>query len=179
MQAEETVAADGSPIPWLTYPAIDFLANRITSGMTVFEYGSGNSTFWWSRRVSRLISCEHDKEWYASFQARMPANVTYLLRRAKGGSTAYVDEITNYRDSIDVLVIDGRQRVQCAYNGLAALRSDGIIVWDNSDREEYQAGFDFLFAHGFKTLDFWGMGALATRRWCTSIFYRPSNCLDI
>lgn len=179
MQVKETVAADGSPIPWITYPAIDFLADRITTEMKVFEYGSGNSTFWWSSRVNEVVSCEHDKEWYAYFQGRMPTNVSYLLRRAKGGSTAYVDEITKYNDMFDILVIDGRQRVQCAYNGFAALRDEGVVVWDNSDRKEYQPGFDYLCAKGCKRVDFWGMGALATRRWCTSIFYRHNNCLDI
>lgn len=179
MQAEEAVDADGNPIPWITYPAIDFLAGRVTPEMSVFEYGSGNSTFWWSRRVSKMISCEHDKEWYAYFQARVPANVTYLLRRAKGGSTAYIDEITNYKEIFDILIIDGRDRVQCVYNGLASLRYGGVIVWDNSDREEYKEGFDFLLSHGFKSLEFWGMGALATRRWCTSIFYRRDNCFGI
>ena len=38
---------------------------------------------------------------------------------------------------------------------------------------------DFLEANGFTSLEFWGMGALAIRRWCTSIFYRSVNCLGI
>lgn len=179
MQAGEAVDAGGDPIPWLTYPAIDFLEARIHSRMTVFEYGSGNSTFWWSSRVSSLVSCEHDKEFYADLQSKVAANTTYLLRRAKGGSREYVQEIIKYRDIFDIIVLDGRQRVECAANCLAALHADGVIVWDNSDRQEYRPGFDFLVKAGFRRLDFWGMGALATRRWNTSIFYRPHNCLGI
>ncbi len=178
---EENGAVDvkGDPIPWITYPALDFLADRVLSEMVVFEYGSGNSTFWWSKRVKKLISCEHDKEWYASFRPEIPDNVTYLLRRAKGGSTDYAMEISKYREMFDILVIDGRDRVNCVKNGLASLHHDGVLIWDNSDREEYQEGFDLLKEKGFKSLDFWGMGALATRRWCTSIFYRQENCLNI
>ncbi len=179
MEENRAVDADGNPIPWITYPALDFLADRVTSKMVVFEYGSGNSTFWWSSRVEKLVSCEHDKEWYAAFRSRIPENTTYLLRRAKGGSTDYVMEIVKYRDMFDILVIDGRDRVNCVRNGLASLHHDGVIVWDNCDREEYQEGFDFLEENGFKSLDFRGMGALATRRWCTSIFYRRDNCLNI
>ncbi|MFV0436280.1 MAG: class I SAM-dependent methyltransferase [Desulfopila sp.] len=180
-QAEgAAVDAAGKPLPWITYPAIDFLQPRIRPWMTVFEYGSGNSTFWWSARVARLISCEHDKEWYADFQPRIrAANTTYLLRRCKGGSTAYADEISRYGKTFDILVIDGRDRVNCIRNGLGALRDGGVVLWDNSDRQEYQPGYDLLEAAGFRRLDFWGGGALSTRRWCTSIFYRPDNCLGI
>jgi hypothetical protein len=179
MEENTAVDFDGNPIPWITYPALDFLAERVTANMVVFEYGSGNSTFWWSRRVQKLISCEHDKEWYASFHQEIPDNTTYLLRRAKGGSTEYAMEISKYTDMFDILVIDGRDRVNCVKNGLASLHLDGVIVWDNSDREEYQEGFDILKEKGFKSLQFWGMGALATRRWCTSVFYRRENCLQI
>lgn len=179
MEEGQAVDADGEAIPWLTYPAIDFLAERIRKEMTVFEYGSGNSTFWWSRRVSHLISCEHDKEWYAEFSARVPSGITYLLRRAKGGDTAYSDEILNYKATIDILVVDGRDRVNCIRNGVGSLVAEGVVIIDNSDREEYQEGYAFLLDREFKRLDFWGMGALSTRRWCTSVFYRANNCLYI
>lgn len=179
MAEKEAVDAWGNPIPWITFPALDFLEGRLAPEMTVFEYGSGNSTFWWSARVNTLVSCEHDKEWYASFTSRIPANTTYLLRRAKGGSEEYVLEIGKYKNMFDIVVIDGRDRINCVKNGLESLRSGGVIVWDNSDRREYREGYELLYSRGFKCLDFWGMGALATRRWCTSIFYRTENCLLI
>lgn len=179
MAEKEAVDVLKNPIPWITYPALDFLVGRLSSEMTVFEYGSGNSTFWWSARVNTLVSCEHDKEWYASFSSKIPENTTYLLRRAKGGSEEYAMEIGKYKNMFDILVIDGRDRVNCARNGLDALRPGGVIVWDNSDRQEYREGYELLYNRGFKCIDFWGMGALATRRWCTSVFYRADNCLSI
>lgn len=30
--------------------------------MKIFEYGSGNSTLWWSEKVDSIISVEHDKQ---------------------------------------------------------------------------------------------------------------------
>ena len=108
-----------------------------------------------------------------------PPSGTLLLRGAKGGSTAYGEEIGNYPGQFDVLVIDGRDRVNCARHGLAALRPGGVVIWDNSDRQEYLEGYRLLAAAGFRRLDFWGPGPLATRRWCTSIFYREGNCLGI
>lgn len=180
MARGEAVDREGRPIPWITYPALDFLTPRIHDRMAVFEYGTGNSTFWWGERVARLVSCEHDKEWYEAFNTRVTAdNTTYLLRRHKGGSTAYADEISHYPGQFDILVIDGRDRVNCIHNGLGALKPGGAVVWDNSDRREYQPGYDLLAGAGFARLDFWGPGPLSTRRWCTSIFYRPGNCLGI
>jgi hypothetical protein len=59
------------------------------------------------------------------------------------------------------------------------LSSRGVIVWDNSDRERYQAGYDFLRGSGFRRLDFAGPGPVDFWPWCTSIFYRDHNCLQI
>lgn len=180
MASGEAVDKNGMPIPWFTYPALDFLTERVSSGMSVFEYGSGNSTFWWGARVARLVSCEHDKEWYAELKPRVTAeNTTYILRRCKGGSTKYAEEIARYRGQFDILVIDGRDRVNCMRNGLNSLSRVGVVLWDNSDREEYRSGYDLLEGVGFRRIDFWGPGPLSTRRWCTSIFYRSGNCLRL
>lgn len=43
----ECVDKDGNPIPWYTYPAIEFLNSLDFSSKNVFEYGTGNSTLWW------------------------------------------------------------------------------------------------------------------------------------
>ncbi len=178
MIEEKIVDADGNPVPWITYPARKFLEDRITADMDIFEYGSGNSTLWWSSRVASVTSCEHDKEWYAAYLPKMAENTTYILRRVKN-STLYADEILNYRERFDILVIDGRDRVNCIKSGLNALKPAGVVVWDNSDRDEYEEGYEFLLREGFKRLDFWGLGPISTREWCTSVFYRIQNCLSI
>lgn len=64
-------------------------------------------------------------------------------------------------------------------NSIKTLKDDGVIIWDNSDRVNYQEGYDFLLANGFKRLDFWGIGPVNSYSWCTSIFYRKENCLKI
>ena len=48
-----------------------------------------------------------------------------------------------------------------------------------TDRVIYQEGYEFLLTNGFKRLDFWGMGPINPYSWCTSIFYRKENCLEI
>lgn len=167
------VSKDG-PLPWFTYAAIAFLQGRIGPDLTVFEYGAGYSTLWWASRVARVASCENDRAWYERMLTQCPANVT-LFHEPRGES--YWRKAAEL--SSDVIVIDGRDRVECAKACLPGLRQGGVIVWDNSDRDRYTKGFDYLKGEGFRRLDFYGMGPVNFTPWLTSVFYRPDNCLGI
>jgi hypothetical protein len=167
----------GEPLPWFTYAAMAFLQGRVKKEMSVFEYGSGNSTLWWGNRVSRVVSCEHDPSFYQLLRPKLPANVVYVQRELAG--EAYPRAIEPYEREFDIVVIDGRERVACAKHCLGALKPGGVVVWDNSDREEYREGYDHLQAHGFRRLDFVGLGPINTYGWATSIFYSSANCLEI
>ena len=172
------VDGNGQPIPWYTYGAIDFLADRIRADMSVFEYGSGNSTLWWSSRTRRVVSCEHDEHWYAAMKSKVPANVAYE-HVALAADGTYASTVLRQAEKFDVIVIDGRDRVNCTKASLAALTQDGSIVFDNSDRSDYESAYAFLRANDFKRLDFWGMGPINNYGWCTSVFYRSRNCFGI
>ena len=173
-----SVDVGGEPIPWYTYAAISFLGGRTKENMVVFEYGSGNSTLWWSRRVAKVVSCEHDAGWYELTKSTLPSNVEYrLLELVPGG--LYCALIKDYGQIFDIVVIDGRDRVNCAKNSLLGLKSDGVVIWDNSDREEYGEGYEFLLDNGFRRVDFAGMGPINANGWTTSVFYRSDNCLGI
>jgi len=169
----------GAPIPWFTYSAISFLESRITRSHKIFEYGSGNSTIWFSKLAQSVFSCEHDGVWYNLLQKKTNniPNLTYILRQDLKND--YINEITNYTEMFDIVIIDGRNRVECAKRSLIALKENGVIVWDNSDRTKYQKGYDFLSEQGFKRIDFSGMGPINPSKWTTSIFYRENNCLAI
>ncbi|MEP7300810.1 MAG: class I SAM-dependent methyltransferase [Caldimonas sp.] len=172
-----SVDASGSPIPWYTYGAIHFLASRVNSTMSVFEYGSGNSTLWWSKLGGRVTSCEHDTQWHRMMKERLPAAVKYIHADVSTGD--YARQIQQQHETFDIVVIDGRDRVQCARFSAAALATRGVIVWDNSDRPDYRDGYEFLVNQGFRRVDFWGMGPINTYEWSTSIFYRSDNCLGL
>lgn len=168
----------GNSLPWMTYPFIYFLETRIQQNMKVFEYGCGSSTLWWSRHVQSVISCEHDKEWYEEYRKIVPSNVTLChIGLTYGGQ--YSKKVSEYVEEFDIVVIDGRDRVNCVFNSLKSLKSGGIIIWDNSERSEYHEGYEFLLNNRFKRLDFYGIGPINTYAWCTSIFYRETNCLNI
>ena len=166
---------DGLPIPWYTYSAIAFLEQKINNkNMTLFEYGSGYSTLWWAQRIAKVISCEHNKHWYDIIKKKLPSNVDYIYHNMNH----YAQAIQNY-ERVDIIVIDGRDRVNCIKNSLSCLRHDGVVIWDNSDLEKYREGYNFLIEKGFKRLDFYGLVPIYPLISCTSIFYRQNNCLDI
>ncbi|MDY6913835.1 MAG: class I SAM-dependent methyltransferase [Planctomycetota bacterium] len=175
-----SVANDNQPIPWYTYASAAFLKDRIRPEWSVFEYGSGNSTLWWAELVhkGKVISCEHEAAWYEIMRDRVPDHVElhYQALEPEGNYSGF---ITRHPNRFDVIVIDGRQRLACAEYASGALKSGGVIVWDNSDREDYRPGFDLLQQQGFKRLEFTGMGPINSMGWSTSILYRPNNCLGI
>ena len=172
------VDASGKELPWFTYPATDYLKPLISPKMKVFEYGSGFSTLWWSKRVSEVVSCEHDQERYAYLSQQLPPNVDYRLHPLTVDGE-YSKCIKNTAQNFDVCVIDGRDRVNCAKYAIESLSNWGIIIWDNSDREEYKLGYQLLSQNNFRRIDFWGLGPVNSYSWCTSIFYRRNNCLGI
>ncbi|MEA3642382.1 MAG: class I SAM-dependent methyltransferase, partial [Lamprobacter sp.] len=172
--------AKGRPVPWVTYPFLHFLDKRIRSDFKVFEYGSGNSTLWLSAHVEKIVSVEHDAGWYQKMKAKMPANVEYLYHALEYGG-AYGQEISkdHYTGVFDIVFVDGRDRVNCLRNCLHALKQNGIVILDNAERTRYNPGSDHLLQHGFKRLDFIGMGPVNLEAWSTAVFYREKNCLGL
>lgn len=175
---EIPIDAQGNPLPWLTYPAVNFIRNRISNNFKIFEYGCGNSTLWWASRVTIVYSCEHDERWYRTMKNSIPQNVflNYIKLNSDGN---YAKEISKYNNEFDVIVIDGRDRVKCIKNCLISLNDQGIIILDNSEREAYEEGINYLLNNGFKRIDFEGMGPVNCYSWCTTIFYREDNCFGI
>ncbi len=174
----QSVDAAGRPLPWISYPAIRFLEERLRPSMKVFEYGSGNSTLWLSERVASVRSVEHDQAWYQATKDRVPANARLELVCLEYGGM-YSRQVLEGGNEYDVVFIDGRDRVNCMIRCLPALAPGGVIVLDNSDRATYRPGIEHLASNGFRRLPFAGMAPIVTYVSETSVLYRPVNCLGI
>ncbi|AZQ62238.1 FkbM family methyltransferase [Flammeovirga pectinis] len=167
---------EGESIPWFTYSCIHFLSTRNLSNLNVFEFGSGNSTLWFQKRVNKIYSLEHDKSWYEKIKDQFTDNVTYIFKEVNKG---YSQVINDQPIQFDLIIIDGRNRVECCKNSLSKLSNKGVIIWDNSDREKYNEGYNLLIDNGFKRIDFYGLAPSICDSSLTSIFYKEENCLGI
>jgi hypothetical protein len=164
----------GDPIPWYTYPTIEYLANFDFSAMKVFEYGSGNSSLWWAKRCRSLISIENDRLWYDKIKqtGAALANFDYRFEEDKS-KYVHQEEISGS----DIVIIDGFHRPECADHFLQH-KKDGnldptLLIFDNSD------WFPKTIARLNKELnwiqvDFSGFGPINEYTWTTTIFINPS-----
>jgi hypothetical protein len=132
--AETPLDGQQAPLPWYTYPAVEYLKQIDFRSKTVFEYGCGHSTLFWAERAARVVSVEHDASWYARVKPQLPATCELWLET---DPDAYADAIRSSATPFDVIVIDGlvagRTRLKCARAAVPMLRPGGMIVLDNSD----------------------------------------------
>lgn len=169
--------ADGSPIPWMNYAVIAFLEDRLNKNMTLFEYGSGNSTLFFAEHVGRVVSVECDESWHDYVKESLPANVKLLL--APKGGDEYVQIIEKQDEKYDVVIVDAEDRVACMTYADRCLSDVGVLLLDDSATEEFGGGIDTLLARGFRRLDFEGLKPGSVRCYRTTVFYRPDNCVGI
>lgn len=135
-------------LPWWNVAATveveNFLKQR--SGPTVFETGAGASTAWLARRAAKVISIEHDKEWHHRFTAMIGDTSNVDLRfRSLGDASAnsdYVAAIDESTEQYDMIVVDGRARVNCLNRAIPHLKPGGIILFDDSGRSRYRTGIE-------------------------------------
>jgi hypothetical protein len=165
------VDRQGQPLPWYTYPAIEYLNTFDLSNCNVFEFGAGNSSLYWARRARTVTSVEDDAQWHEQVQARALPNQDLLHRRDRDG---YVAAIENGAAPYDVIVIDGKHRIECTNAAIPQLSPGGMIILDNSDRATERSCSALLRGAEFIQVDFCGFGPINGYAWCTSVFFRPT-----
>ena len=174
------VDGKGHEVPWFTYPSVAFLDKRLTKGLRIFEYGSGASSVYFQKKGAALYSVEYDAAWFEKLkQSIYEPNKIYSVSYSKESPDAYVNAIDIPGVSFDIVVIDGRARVKCCRKALASLSAGGILILDDSERERYSECFSLMQDKDFRYIEFWGISAGDYNLKCTTIFYRPNNCLGI
>ncbi|HWD90004.1 MAG TPA: hypothetical protein VG367_17880 [Mucilaginibacter sp.] len=172
------VDASNNPLPWATYPFIQFVGERLKSTHDVFEFGSGNSTLFYAKKVGSVTSVDHDLFWYDKIKNSMPSNVNlFYCEFSEDGN--YCNYVSKTNKLYDMIIVDGMDRVNCCINNIGALKQNGVMILDDSERDEYDEATTFLVKKGFKRIDFWGTAPTVYYLKCTTIFYRDSNCLGI
>jgi len=145
-------------VPWWTFRASDEVAAVLEAkpDARVFEWGSGASTAWLSRRAGTVTSIEHDAAWAEIVRPVLPDNASVRVvepAQATGAAgeqlsekdgfagldfAEYVAAVDSTEGSYDLIVVDGRARNACFEHAITRLSPDGVLVFDNVDRERYR-----------------------------------------
>ena len=63
------VDKDNKPIPWYTYPAIEYLSQFDYSDKEIFEFGCGYSSMFWANRAKQVTSIEDNPNWFDKWKS--------------------------------------------------------------------------------------------------------------
>ncbi|MCF7838005.1 MAG: class I SAM-dependent methyltransferase [Candidatus Marinimicrobia bacterium] len=184
--------------PWVPYEAQVWLDTCLPSDLDVFEWGSGSSTLYFANRARRVVSIEHNPEWYAEVRAALTDQYldqvayrlvpprhcrlarylpysarTYVSRTfaadRDGTFRAYARAILDYADAtFDLVLVDGRARAACLRLAPHKLKPGGLLVLDNSERPHYEPAMRAL--RKYPRLDFFGRGPRLVEPWQTTIW---------
>lgn len=132
-----------------------FFLSHIKKTDKVLEYGSGVSTLQIAFFCKKIISIEHNKEWYDKLANRIPDNCTLFLRRPnlpyiEGNEDGNYEEFKDYINApinygpFDIILIDGRARNECAKICHLIANKETFIFIHDFNRPEYQKVHDFL-----------------------------------
>ena len=95
-----------------TYSAIFYLQQLNLKNSNVFEWGSGNSSLYFSNQAFNIVSIESNPELFDYVKRQKQANQDVVLKSQQD----YCSSINEYQKRFDVIVIDGDifRRLECA-----------------------------------------------------------------
>lgn len=170
------LSVSGQPLPWLNYSCIDFLGKFLTErSANIFEWGSGYSTLFFKEHASRVRSCEDNKEWFDTVHnlAGDAENLELVYRPSKD---EYLNEIIG---SFDLIVVDGSHRSDCLNLAAKFIKSDGIILLDNSDDHNLSDSILDLDSKGFYSISFSGLIPSYAYKNVSTVFFQDPAILRL
>lgn len=103
-------------VPWVVFKAKNWLDAYLDRSMIVFEWGSGGSTLYFAKKVKKVISVEHVKDWHEKVSKALEKNnlknCSYFLvnprksviaKRLPDKAWAYVSRTDGVGDNRDFL----------------------------------------------------------------------------
>ena len=153
--------------PWICEKAKKWLDSFLKPDMLVFEYGSGGSTLLFARRVKKVVSVEYQLLWFLGVILALWRQGTmnfklHLCRPERGKFSdrnymssdpnlgtfrfkKFATTIDQYPDHyFDLVFVDGRARNDCLRHAIPKVKRSGFIFLDDSDRQAYQLGKEYL-----------------------------------
>eukprot|EP00002_Diphylleia_rotans_P032419 TRINITY_DN6803_c0_g1_i6.p1 TRINITY_DN6803_c0_g1~~TRINITY_DN6803_c0_g1_i6.p1 ORF type:complete len:252 (+),score=47.82 TRINITY_DN6803_c0_g1_i6:49-804(+) len=151
----------GEALPWMDLPEIDVIEEYLRPDKTMLEWGSGRSTFYFSRFVHKYYSIESDAGWCSTVQQQIQSlNLTDKIKiiciartftdQKQIGIPSSFAEYEKYIHAVDLwnvkafdlVLIDGRARPQCALKVVPYLHKDSVVFIHDWSRSYYHVVLD-------------------------------------
>lgn len=111
--------------PWYTKGMLEKLCTWDIKSWRVFEYGCGDSTFWWKENTSEVISIDTNHDWSIKCNSFYTENknefINFPLKFTKN-------------EKFDCIIIDSEPvewRDECTLCAIESLKENGILIIDN------------------------------------------------
>jgi CheY-like chemotaxis protein len=140
-----------SRLPWWPFAAINGVAASLPPEAVVFEFGGGGSTLWLADLGAQVTVAEHDREWFEVLCQQLGDTATTLLSEPSTEGTIssvktpgkFFDEYVGLiaaqpAGRFDLVIVDGRARVECGLAAMSKIRPGGIMLLDDSHRLRYE-----------------------------------------
>jgi len=133
--------------PWIPPTATARISQHLSPAAQVLEIGAGMSTLWLAPRCRSLLSIEADRRWYERLAAILAQRgLRHVTLQHRWLAADMCDFSTVPDASLDLCMVDGGPRLECARAALSKLKPDGWLYVDNTDL--YPETKDFLRSLG-------------------------------
>lgn len=124
-------------LPWMHRKEIDLVKSYLHTSYKMFEWGCGGSTLYFSEYVRLYRSIEHNLQWFQKIKPQIKENTELYHINNSNDYKDYINAISLYEDSYDVILVDGRHRVSCSIKAKEFLKKDGILLVHDFFKREY------------------------------------------
>ena len=187
LKQEKPVDSFNNPLPWITYPCIEYLNQFDFSSEIVFEYGSGGSTKWFLNKNSReVVSVENDINWFNVLleDQKKFKNLTPIFANTVND---FIDNNKVFDASIVFIDCDSSYRLkilQNLYTNINKINSKiKCIIIDDVDKKNLKGGdidkivFDLAKKLNWVQIDFMGFRPFNRTYASTTVLVNPNKQL--
>jgi hypothetical protein len=165
----------GDLIPKLSYPMIMLLNKVLSKEMKVLDFGTGFSTAYFAQKCEDVTVFEYSPFWNIIMSHRLPENVSWVLTESEKS------DFINQKDLYHILLIDCKnsRKAEALSLGLKKIKSNGVIIVDDSEDMLESDLFNLIQSKGYKRLDYWGIYPEEFNNKCSTLFYKEDNIIRI
>lgn len=180
MQPVDVATDNGSPEINRSFSILEFFNEKLNKSQSMFEYGSGNSTLYFAKRIKNITSICPDEELHQKL-LKDTLHLDNITLRVYGLNRNYANAIVaeGPEKQYELISVNGLHRAACAINAQAQLTSDGILMLNDSEGENNEQVFDYYNKKGFNYISFSSQNPYDNNKQAITLFYKAENCFNL